>query len=591
MWFGMDSGGGSNSSSPKSSEEKGNVCLSQQQAADPPRQCLPVKGANLAEPNNAGLEDCSSVLKKPSLLSKNSGNRPEGEGLLNMAPLLPPLLALQQIQRQDSDPSAESAPMTIVQPSSAPTSPSHRYSDSPPSPSPKSPGHRSMGGMSTIASDPNFLASSLRERNAAMLNNELMADVHFVVGPQPNPTTFPAHRYVLAVGSSVFYAMFYGGLKTEEEVIVPDVEPQAFLTLLRYLYCDEVVVEADTVLATLYAAKKYLVPHLAAQCVKYLEVSLTARNACLLLSQSRLFEEPELMTRCWEVIDAQAEMALQSDGFVDIDYPTLLSVLSRETLNCREIVLFEAALNWAEAECERQGLECTPVNKRKVLGEALSLIRLPCMELTEFANGAAQSGLLSLQETTDLFLYFTAFNKPAVSYPTKHRTGLRKQVCHRFQSCAYRSNQWRYRGRVDSINFMVDRRIFVVGFGLYGSSSGAADYTVRIELKKYGEVLASHSTKFFSDGSSTTFPVYFPHPVQVERDVYYTASAILDGTELSYFGQEGVSEVSLPCVSFMFHCSSESTNGTGVQGGQIPELIFYGPTTEREELPEHRDLA
>ena len=238
----------------------------------------------------------------------------------------------------------------------------------------------------------------------------------------------------------------------------------------------------------MYGAKKYLVPHLAQQCVKFLEISLTARNACLLLSQSRLFEEPELMTRCWEVIDAQAEMALQSEGFVDIDFPTLISVLSRETLNCREIVLFEAALNWAEAECIRQDLEPLPENKRKVLGEALSLIRIPCMELAEFANGAAQSGILSLQETTDLFLHFTAFNKPSVNYPTKARLGLKKQICHRFQSSAYRSNQWRYRGRVDSINFMVDKRIFVVGFGLYGSSSGAADYNVRIELKKYSEV-------------------------------------------------------------------------------------------------------
>lgn len=78
-----------------------------------------------------------------------------------------------------------------------------------------------------------------------------------------------------------------------------------FLFDSRYLYCDEIRLEPDTVLATLYAAKKYLVPHLAQQCVKFLEVSLTARNACLLLSQSRLFEEPELMTRCWEVIDAQ----------------------------------------------------------------------------------------------------------------------------------------------------------------------------------------------------------------------------------------------------------------------------------------------
>lgn len=79
------------------------------------------------------------------------------------------------------------------------------------------------------------------------------------------------------------------------------------MILFRYLYCDEIRLEPDTVLATLYAAKKYLVPHLAQQCVKFLEVSLTARNACLLLSQSRLFEEPELMTRCWEVIDAQVD--------------------------------------------------------------------------------------------------------------------------------------------------------------------------------------------------------------------------------------------------------------------------------------------
>lgn len=73
----------------------------------------------------------------------------------------------------------------------------------------------------------------------------------------------------------------------------------------RYLYCDEIYLEADNVLATLYVAKKYIVPHLARACVNYLETSLTAKNACLLLSQSRLFEEPELMQRCWEVIDAQ----------------------------------------------------------------------------------------------------------------------------------------------------------------------------------------------------------------------------------------------------------------------------------------------
>lgn len=93
-------------------------------------------------------------------------------------------------------------------------------------------------------------------------------------------------------------------------------------------------------------------------------------------------------------------------------------------------------------------------------------------------------------------------------------------------------------------------------------------------------MLAENDTKFFSDGSSNTFHVYFSDPIQVEPESFYTASAVLDGGELSYFGQEGMSEVAVGPVSFQFQCSSESTNGTGVQGGQIPELIFYGPNCD-----------
>jgi len=123
----------------------------------------------------------------------------------------------------------------------------------------------------------------------------------------------------------------------------------------------------------------------------------------------------------------------------------------------------------------------------------------------------------------------------------------------------------------------VDKRIFIVGFGLYGSSTGAADYNVKIELKRLGRILAESNTKFFSDGSSNTFHVFFDNPIQIEPECFYTASVILDGSELSFFGQEGMTEVCTGAVTFNFQCSSESTNGTGVQGGQIPELIFYGP--------------
>lgn len=416
-----------------------------------------------------------------------------------------------------------------------------------------------------------------------MCNNTLMADIYFLVGGAEvgtSPRKFPAHKYILATGSTVFYAMFFGGLAEDREAIdVPDVDPDAFLTMLKYLYCDEIALENDNVLATLYCAKKYIVPYLAQECIKFLESSLTARNACVLLSQSRLFEEPALMERCWEVIDAQAGLALMSDCFADVDVDTLKAILARESLNCRETVVFQASQNWAAAECQRRNLVDTPEKRRQVLGSAMYLIRFPAMNVQDFADEVVKSDILTLQETTNIFMHFTARDKPDVEYPIQQRVGLQMQKCHRFQSSAYRSNQWRYRGRCDSIQFSVDRRIFIVGFGLYGSSNGSSDYTAKIDLKQSfgGRTLAEQCSKFYTDGSSSTFTVFFDQPVQIEPDQYYTASVVLDGAELSYFGQEGMTEVNAGAVTFQFQCSIESTNGTGVQGGQIPELLFYGP--------------
>ena len=62
---------------------------------------------------------------------------------------------------------------------------------------------------------------------------------------------------------------------------------------------------------------------------------------------------------------------------------------------------------WSEAECERENITVTVLQQRKVLGRALSLIRFPLMTVEEFAQGPAQSGILTDREVVQLFLYFT----------------------------------------------------------------------------------------------------------------------------------------------------------------------------------------
>ena len=275
------------------------------------------------------------------------------------------------------------------------------------------------------------------------------------------------------------------------------------------------------------------------------------------------------------MIDAQAEEVMRSEDFTELDHATLTDILSRDTLVAREFRVFTAACRWADAEARRRGLSPSAENKRLVLGSALYRIRVPTLSIDVHANEVARSGVLSVDESHNVFLHHCAQIKPQLPFDAQARRGLEAQRCSRFQSCAYRTNQWRYRGRCDSIMFSVDRRIFVAGYGLYGSSNGAAEYEVHMELKLDGRVLGERTTTFQSNGTKTIYAVYFDVPIQVDANTFYTSNIVIEGAELSHFGQDGLPEVTQNQTTFLFQCSSESTNGTGVHGGQIPEIIFY----------------
>ncbi|KAM9322728.1 BTB/POZ domain-containing protein 2-like isoform 1-T1 [Pholidichthys leucotaenia] len=458
--------------------------------------------------------------------------------------------------------------------------------------------------------------STVKERFAFLFNNEVLSDVHFLVGKGMGVQRIPAHRFVLAVGSAVFDAMFNGGMATTStEIELPDVEPAAFLALLKFLYSDEVQIGPETVMTTLYTAKKYAVPALEAHCVEFLKKNLRADNAFMLLTQARLFDEPQLASLCLENIDKNTGDALAAEGFTDIDLDTLVAVLERDTLGVREVRLFAAAVRWAEAEAHRQQLQPTPENKRKVLGKALTLIRFPLMTIEEFAAGPAQSSILTDREVVSLFLHFTVNPKPRVDFIDRPRCCLRGKECSitRFGQV---ESRWGYSGTSDRIRFSVNRRIFVVGFGLYGSIHGPTDYQVNIQVRHLhvlhsfecpsdvacslsacakhvldvcvsqiihtdsNTVLGQNDTGFSCDGSANTFRVMFKEPVEILPNVNYTACATLKGPD-SHYGTKGMRKVTHESSStgtktcFTFCYAAGNNNGTSVEDGQIPEVIFY----------------
>lgn len=209
--------------------------------------------------------------------------------------------------------------------------------------------------------------STVKERIRFLFNSETLSDVVFILGKgTPDQMRIPAHRFILSIGSVVFDAMFNGGFSSEpcNEIDIPDIEPVSFLSLLRFLYTDEVSIGPDTVMSTLYAAKKYTVPTLEQRCVDFLKSNLGPDNAFTLLSQARLFDEPQLAEMCLTCIDKHTVDSFNAEGFTDIDVETLRAVLARDSLSARENQLFEAVVKWADHECRRQGIPNACANKR-----------------------------------------------------------------------------------------------------------------------------------------------------------------------------------------------------------------------------------
>lgn len=415
-----------------------------------------------------------------------------------------------------------------------------------------------------------------------MFNNKLLSDVNFTVGKGEEKCRIPGHKYVLAIGSPVFYAMFYGGMAEQgKEIFISDCESESFLELLRYMYYDHAELTPLNVLGVLYLSKKYMLPFLAKKCVTYLDTNLDYHNVFTVLSQSRYFSESQLEDTCWDIVDRHTSKVIFTEDFADIDHSTLSAVLSRDTLTISEAELFKAVKTWAEAECKRKILPPLPENKRAVLSSAINFIRFPTMTLQQFSDDAARSGILKPEETINIFLYFGSKDESKVrNYLCHPRRGSHRVYrCTRFPSYG---RDWYCEGvSVDSVKFTVDERITILGVGLYGISEAEDSstacpntYTVDIELlDSHNDVLSTFEGSYSSDVSKPTKELLFENPVMIEAHEPYIIRVLLKGPP-TRGGTDGLRVIDCESVKFTFEVDEASFNGTTTSDGQIPQIIY-----------------
>ena len=409
--------------------------------------------------------------------------------------------------------------------------------------------------------------STIVEKTAFIFNNELLSDVKFVVslsnGGSESKKAIPAHKFVLAINSPVFFAMFYGRMaETKDSIELPYCEYESLLELFRFLYSDKVNLSGNNVIQVLYLANKYIVPSLAKKCTEYLRDNLKASNVFLILPHAQIFEDKDLKDRCWKVIEEQTEEAVTSDEFVAVERSVVESVVKREVLNVREVELFKAVDRWAIKECERQRMTSDGRTKTK----------------KDFASVVFDSHLLNHEEFCNLIKQYNNFLNNPLPFVQACRGIFSKQRCQRFKTFL---SGWIYDyNGPDCILLTVNKPIILHGFQHFGSER--EEYTVKTDIidPLDNNLLVSRGGNYVSKKSDTStyygFDVLFDRPIILNANKEYKIKSIIKGPT-SWYGKDGQTSVKCQGVRFTFRCSAENSNGTDIERGQFPEILFSVP--------------
>ncbi|CAD5218755.1 unnamed protein product [Bursaphelenchus okinawaensis] len=421
------------------------------------------------------------------------------------------------------------------------------------------------------------------DRVARMYDNPMFADVAFLVGEFEERHT--AHKLILSLSSEVFGTMLYND-KFEQNIVngcqeikVPDIDSETFKKMLQFMYTDDIQLDMDSVIHVLYCARKYAILNLERKCSDYLQEHLNLENAFAILSLAKLYDQSHLARVCFDLIDNETIEVLKTETFLELSQEILNDVFRRDTLRIMELELFNLAVKWAESECERRKWNICGENIRKALGDTLYSIRFPLIDFKDFSNLITKyPGLLTDRESLDVFLYKHMDQKPMIPFTirTRYRVLGKELVITRFQRI---ESRWGYSGSADRIKFTVDAPIFITALGLYGSMHGPYQYAVKMEITDFSsnKHIAVNETTFQCDGSAGVFRVPFKEPVEILANVTYEISATIKGPD-SHYGAKGLRRISRHSpqgtITFQFSYAHGTNNGTSVDDGQIPEIIF-----------------
>lgn len=224
-------------------------------------------------------------------------------------------------------------------------------------------------GASSIFQENNFGQSTL-EALKKMWDDKELCDVTLVAGGK----VVDAHRIVLAATIPYFKAMFSKEWSSsKKEVLLKDINGDAFETIVGFVYTGEMKLTPDTVQVLLTTAHYLKLDSVVDACVTYMSSHLTSENCLSVYVFAQAHHLPELFTTAEAYIIKNFSFIIDSADFVYLEFEDIEKFLAMDHImvNSEEEV-FTAVSRW---------LQHDPAKRSSYASTLFDLVRFPIIPL------------------------------------------------------------------------------------------------------------------------------------------------------------------------------------------------------------------
>lgn len=208
-----------------------------------------------------------------------------------------------------------------------------------------------MAHPETVYGDAELFAADMRK----IINDTELSDIQFVVGEDREK--IHAHKIILSGRCEVFRAMFaeqrHQNSKTGKSpkdgnalLVLPDVRPTVFLTVLEFIYTNTCKLSQSTVVDVLASAIEYGLEGLVQCCVAYITNSLEVDTACEAIQAAITYNQDDLRDSCMEFIEVNTTQVFKSPHYAELSEDTLAWILQSDRLQADEPEIYTAMREW-----------------------------------------------------------------------------------------------------------------------------------------------------------------------------------------------------------------------------------------------------